>query len=181
MTTPDAPIDSPETDAQTADPGVCPWCSNAVLPHRKAGRPRVWCSDQCRRDAHNARKAARTGAVGMKVVRQTRIVEKPVEVRVPDWREAVPSTPPRYLEDHEVVAHVAKNPDLLAKVLDSFSASIAFRRSDRQFRPSLHEAALQLADYLDRYRRDTTPQPETAGLSRQQRRALERQKSKKNC
>lgn len=38
---------------------------------------RVWCSDQCRRDAHHARKAARDGVVGMHVIRQTETVSPP--------------------------------------------------------------------------------------------------------
>ncbi|MBX4171949.1 hypothetical protein AB0P13_26520 [Rhodococcus pyridinivorans] len=181
MTTPPTPTDSPATSADDADPGMCPWCANPVPQHAGAGRPRVWCSDQCRRDAYSARKASRSGAVGVKVVRQTRIVEKPVEVRVPDWRETVPSTPARYLEDHEVVEHVIRHPELLARVLESFSGSIAFRRHpEREYPPPLHKAAVQLAHYLDQYLRETAPPPpETAGLSRQQRRALERKKAKK--
>lgn len=140
MTTPPTPTDSPATSADDADPGMCPWCANPVPQHAGAGRPRVWCSDQCRRDAYSARKASRSGAVGVKVVRQTRIVEKPVEVRVPDWRETVPSTPARYLEDHEVVEHVIRHPELLARVLESFSGSIAFRRHpEREYPPPLHK------------------------------------------
>ncbi|NKT78046.1 hypothetical protein GS882_07925, partial [Rhodococcus hoagii] len=143
-----------------ADPGICPWCQTPVTPHSGRGRPRVWCSDQCRRDAHNARKAARAGAVGMKVIRQTRTIEKPVPVPVVEYRDPPPTaTPARYLDDHDIAMHVLRNPDLLAKILDSFSAGLGPRLTGRQLTGPLHEAALRLAPRLDDYRRHATPPP----------------------
>ena len=177
MTAAEQPTDSPDN---SADPGVCPWCAKPVPQHSGAGRPRVWCSDQCRRDAYNARKAARSGAVGVKVVRQTRTVEKKVEVRVPDWRmspAAAAEIPP--LDDHDMVLRVLSDPKLVAKVFDSFSASLSHRRPGQQFVEPLHASMLQLVDRLEDYRRDVAPEPEPTALSRQQRRALDRQKSKK--
>ncbi|NKS04700.1 hypothetical protein GS528_28020 [Rhodococcus hoagii] len=140
-----------------------------------------------RRDAHNARKAARAGAVGMKVIRQTRTIEKPVPVPVVEYRDPPPTaTPARYLDDHDIAMHVLRNPDLLAKILDSFSAGLGPRLTGRQLTGPLHEAALRLAPRLDDYRRHATPPPpepaasraDTAGLSRQQRRALDRLQAK---
>lgn len=175
-------------DDNGVDPGICPWCQTPVPAHSGRGRPRVWCSDQCRRDAHSARKAARAGAVGMQVIRQTRTIEKPVPVPVVEYREPTPTaTPARYLDDHDIAMHVLRNPDLLAKILDSFSAGLGPRLTARQLTGPLHKAALRLAPRLDDYRRHTTPPPpepaasraDTAGLSRQQRRALDRLQSKK--
>ncbi|MDH6284546.1 hypothetical protein [Prescottella agglutinans] len=175
-------------DDDGADPGICPWCTAPIPPLSRRGRPRVWCSDQCRRDAHNARKAARAGAVGMQVIRQTRTIEKPVPVPVVEYRDPHPTaTPARYLDDHDIAMHVLRNPDLLAKILDSFSAGLGPRLTGRQLTGPLHEAALRLAPRLDDYRRHATPPPpepaasraDTAGLSRQQRRALERLEAKK--
>ncbi|WP_137726518.1 hypothetical protein [Prescottella subtropica] len=176
-------------DDDGADPGICPWCQQPVPAHVGRGRPRVWCSDQCRRDAHSARKAARTGAVGIQVIRQTRTIEKPVPMPVVEYRDPSPTaTPARYLDDHDIAMHVLRNSDLLAKILDSFSAGLGPRLTGRQLTGPLHEAALRLAPRLDDYRRNVTPKPpepaasraDTAGLSRQQRRALERLQAKKS-
>jgi hypothetical protein len=173
---------------EDADPGTCPWCQTPVPAQPGRGRPRVWCSDQCRRDAHNARKAARAGAVGMQVIRQTRIIEKPVPVPAVEYRDPPPTaTPARHLDDHDVASHVLRNPDLLAKILDMFSAGLRSLPPSRELTAPLHESVLRIAPRLDDYRRHTTPPPlksvspgaDTAGMSRQQRRALDRRQSKK--
>ncbi|MBM4608560.1 hypothetical protein GS416_11840 [Rhodococcus hoagii] len=123
----------------------------------------------------------------MKVIRQTRTIEKPVPVPVVEYRDPPPTaTPARYLDDHDIAMHVLRNPDLLAKILDSFSAGLGPRLTGRQLTGPLHEAALRLAPRLDDYRRHATPPPpepaasraDTAGLSRQQRRALDRLQAK---
>ena len=171
-------------DGPGADPGICPWCRNPVPAHTGRGRPRIWCSDQCRRDAHNARKAARAGAVAMTVVRQTRTVEKTVKVPVVEYRDPHPTaTPARYIDEHDLVLHVLTDSALLAKILDSFTAGLGPRLNGRQLTGSLHEAALRLAPLLEDYRRAAAPEPvdptaDTTGLSRQQRRAHERSRAK---
>lgn len=117
----------------------------------------------------------------MKVVRQTRTMEKKIPVPVPDWRESSASaTLAQPLDDHDVVLRVLSDPEMVAKVFDSFSASLSRRRPGQQFVEPLHSSMLQLAGYLDSYRRDVVPESEAAGLSRQQRRALQRQMSKKD-
>lgn len=173
-------------DDSAADPGICPWCQQPVPGHSGRGRPRVWCSDQCRRDAHSARKAARAGAVGMTVIRQTRTVEKPVKVPVIEYRDPTP-TAARYIDEHDLVLHVLSDARLLAKILDSFAAGLGPRLNGRQLTGRLHESALRLVPLLEDYRdRVTPPSPETpasgtetAGLSRQQRRARQRLDSKR--
>ncbi|BCN66511.1 hypothetical protein RE9431_49660 (plasmid) [Prescottella equi] len=197
MSTPEPPHEDTENAAvdpadrrtdEDADPGICPWCQTPVPTHSGRGRPRVWCSDQCRRDAHSARKAARAGAVGMQVIRQTRTIEKPVPVPAVEYRDPPPTaTPARYLDNHDVAMHVMRNPDLLAKILDFFSAGLGPRLTGQQLPTPLHEAVLRITPRLDDYRRRTTPPPpeavipsrDTAGMSRQQRRALERLQAKK--
>ncbi|WP_072691540.1 hypothetical protein [Rhodococcus marinonascens] len=168
--------------SEGADPGLCPWCTAPITPQPGRGRPKVWCSDQCRRDAHTARKAARAGAVGMQVIRQTRTVEKPVKVPVIEYRYTdTPPTQVRHVDPFELLVHVMKNSDLLARILDSFAASIRPRSIGRQLPGPLHKAVLRLAPLLDDYVRRTTPTPgpaastpDTSALSRQQRRALQR-------
>ena len=175
-------------DRADTDPGLCPWCRTPVPAHTGRGRPRIWCGDQCRRDAHNARKAARTGAVGMQVIRQTRTVEKTVQVPVYEHRNPyAPVTSIDHLDEQDLVLHVLTDSALLAKILDSFAAGLGPRLNGRQLTGRLHESALRLAPLLEDYRdRVTPPQPETvgsvdetAGLSRQQRRAKQRLDSKR--
>ncbi|WP_427286794.1 hypothetical protein [Bacillus tropicus] len=149
----------------------------------------MWCSDQCRRDAHGARKAARAGAVGMTVIRQTRTVEKTVKVPVYEHRNPyAPVTSIDHLDDDDLVLHVLTDARLLAKILDSFAAGLGPRLNGRQLTGRLHESALRLAPLLEDYRDRATPPPpesaashhETAGLSRQQRRAKQRLHAKNN-
>lgn len=196
MTIPDVSHENPDTADETttdprddaaADPGICPWCQQPVPGPSGRGRPRVWCSDQCRRDAHSARKAARAGAVGMTVIRQTRTVEKSVKVPVIEYRDPPPTvTPARYIDEHDLVLHVLSDARLLAQILDSFAAGLGPQLNGRTLAGRLHESALRLAPLLEDYSRHTTmPPPEpaasspnTAGLSRQQRRALQRNAGK---
>lgn len=57
---------------------VCPRC-NAELPLAVGrGRPRLWCSQVCRRAAYEERRAARSGAIGLRIERIVERVEKPV-------------------------------------------------------------------------------------------------------
>ncbi|NKV12437.1 hypothetical protein GS909_18590 [Rhodococcus hoagii] len=86
-------------------------------------------------------------------------------------------------------SHVLRNPDLLAKILDMFSAGLRSLPPGRELTGPLHESVLRIAPRLDDYRRHTTPPPppksvsssgaDSAGLSRQQRRALDRRQAKK--
>ena len=166
-------------DRADTDPGLCPWCRTPVPAHTGRGRPRIWCGDQCRRDAHNARKAARTGAVGMQVIRQTRTVEKTVKVPVYEHRNPYAPTTVVGDDEHELVLHVLTDPALLARILDSFGAGLGPQLNGRTLTGPLHDSALRLAGLLDDYRRHTTtPPPEADALSRQQRRALQRNAGK---
>lgn len=172
---------SPELVApleETGDRGICPWCKNAIMASGR-GRPRVWCSDQCRRDAHTARKAARAGVVGMQVIRQTKIVESPP----PPVRASVSF---ETIDTAEAMAYISGSPELLALAMRVFAAGLGPRLLGRQLSEPLHTAALQLAPLLNDYVRRTSPPPaeprpdttESAALSRQQRRALQRSTGK---
>lgn len=54
--------------------GTCPRCGHAVSQTGR-GRPRVWCSQTCRRTAYEERRAVAAGAIGVEVVRQTIVGE----------------------------------------------------------------------------------------------------------
>lgn len=59
----------------------CPRCAEPILPNASGrGRPRVWCSQVCRRAAYEERRAAATGAIAKEVV------VKRVE---PPWEETI--------------------------------------------------------------------------------------------
>jgi len=45
----------------------CPRCGATITPRSGGGRPRRWCTDQCRRLAYEERRAARAGAVGIEI------------------------------------------------------------------------------------------------------------------
>lgn len=163
---------------ETGDRAICPWCKSAIMASGR-GRPRVWCSDQCRRDAHTARKAARAGVVGMQVIRQTKIVEPPP----PPVRASVSF---ETIDTAEAMAYISGSPELLARAMRVFAAGLGPRLLGRQLSEPLHTAALQLAPLLNDYARRTSPPaaesvPDTAepaALSRQQRRALQRSTGK---
>ncbi len=74
------------------DPQTCPRCGIAVV-NRIRGRPRIWCTDRCRKLASEEHRAAERGAIGLQV--HDRIVEKRV-------REVV-RTPPSMTEAIEKV------------------------------------------------------------------------------
>jgi hypothetical protein len=70
----------------------CPRCSSPLPPNPSGrGRPRVWCSQACRRAAYEERRAASNGAIATQVVVQrveptwdetmTRVLDSPVACR----------------------------------------------------------------------------------------------------
>lgn len=143
----------------------------------------MWCSDQCRRDAHNARKAARAGVVGMQVIRQAETVATPPPSVQPTER---PGAASETFDPTEALLHVTHSPELIARVLRVVTANLGPRSVDRQLPGPMHDAAVELAPLLADYiRRCSAPAaemtPETgaaAALSRQQRRALQRSTGK---
>ena len=182
-TTDSTPIVEPDSPLEEAgEQGICPWCQSTISPPTR-GRPRVWCSDQCRRDAHNARKAARAGVVGMQVIRQTETVATPPPSVQPTER---PGAASETFDPAEALLHVTHSPELIARVLRVVTANLGPRSIDRQLPGPMHDAAVELAPLLADYiRRCSAPAaemtPETgaaAALSRQQRRALQRSTGK---
>jgi hypothetical protein len=55
-------------DVRAVRVGTCPRCG-APLPQRKRGRPPKWCSQRCRREAYEERRAAAAGVVAIEFVR----------------------------------------------------------------------------------------------------------------
>jgi hypothetical protein len=80
---------------------VCARCHAPLEAMSGRGRPRLWCSQACRRAAYEERRAARSGAIAVRV----EICEKVVERRV------------RVIDHSNLPAHKAqKKPPILAAV-----------------------------------------------------------------
>jgi phage terminase large subunit GpA-like protein len=111
--------------------------SNAWPP--KPGRPSIWCSHQCRRAAYEERRAAKNGAVAVRV----EVVEKPVERVVERVRieiRKVESTPA------EAAQIVLRSPRACRTVLESLTAEAdAGRLNTAMHAPTLRAAERLLA------------------------------------
>lgn len=80
--------------ARLAVAQLCPRCASPILPNASGrGRPRVWCSQQCRRAAYEERRAAAAGAIAKEIV--VRRVE-------PSWTETIE----RVLQSPKACRHV---------------------------------------------------------------------------
>jgi hypothetical protein len=105
----------------------------------KPGRPSLWCSQQCRRAAYEERRAAKTGAVAVRI----EVVEKPVErivERVRIETRVVPSTPA------EAAQIVMRSPRACRTVLESLAAEVdSGRLSAGAHAPTVRAAQLLLA------------------------------------
>lgn len=118
----------------------CPRCS-AELPAPpwppKPGRPPVWCSQQCRRAAYEERRAAASGAIGVRV----EVVEKPVERIVERVRIETKEVP---VSPAEAAQIVLKSPRACRTVLESLADDADAGRLN----VSTHAATLRAATRL---------------------------------
>ncbi len=62
-------------DEDASVPRTCPRCGAPVEPRSGRGRPRVWCSDDCRKRASEERRAAQDEARPVRTVTVTRHLE----------------------------------------------------------------------------------------------------------
>jgi hypothetical protein len=102
-----------------ANPPVCPRCSAELPAAVGKGRPRLWCSQACRRAAYEERRAARSGAIGLRIER----VEKPVwRVEYRDHIIEQPAPPPN---PAEAAAIVLASPRACRAVLEGLADAAA--------------------------------------------------------
>ena len=66
----------------TASASLCARCRRPLEAVAGRGRPRVWCSQACRRAAYEERRAARNGAIAIRVEVREKIIERRVRVMV---------------------------------------------------------------------------------------------------
>ncbi len=126
----------------------CPRCGAEMASSNwppKPGRPSVWCSQQCRRAAYEERRAAKNGAVAVRV----EVVEKPVErivERVRVETRCVPSEPA------EAAQIVLRSPRACRTVLESLTADVDSGRMDTGAHAPTLRAAQRLLVSLRRAR-----------------------------
>jgi hypothetical protein len=59
---------------------VCARCHAPLEAIAGRGRPRVWCSQACRRAAYEERRAARNGAIAVRIEVRQKVVERRIRV-----------------------------------------------------------------------------------------------------
>jgi hypothetical protein len=103
------------------------------MPPVGRGRPRIWCSQGCRRAAYEERRAASRGAIAIRVV------------RVMD-----PAPPPPAHSLNDCMAAVALSPTACRRVLDALTVTAARGelRSDPRW-DATFQALVRLVDALN--------------------------------
>lgn len=83
---------------------VCARCHAPLPPVLGRGRPRIWCGSACRRSAYDERRAARNGAVAVRVEVREKVVEKRThEIQYLDRIVEKPAPKPTPAEAVEIV------------------------------------------------------------------------------
>ena len=98
---------------------LCPRCRTELPAPAGRGRRRLWCSQKCRRAAYEERRAARSGAIGLRVERVVERVEKPVWCV--EYRDRVVEVIPPPPETTQAAAIVLTSPRACRVVLDSLT------------------------------------------------------------
>src|SRR5271167_3514841 len=102
-----------------SDRSVCPRCHGQLPTAVGRGRRRLWCSQKCRRAVYEERRAARSGAIGLRVERVVQQVEKPV--RYVEYRDRIVEVTPPPLNPAQAAAIVLTSPRACRVVLDSLT------------------------------------------------------------
>lgn len=126
----------------------CPRCG-AEIPSStwppRPGRPSVWCSQQCRRAAYEERRAAKNGAVAVRVEVVEKAVERIVE-RVRIETRDVPSSPA------DAAQIVLRSPRACRTVLESLTDNVDSGRWNAGAHAPTLRAAQRLLTSLRRAR-----------------------------
>ncbi len=109
------------------------------------GRPRIWCSQRCRRAAYEERRAARNGAVAVRL----EVVEKRVEKIIERVRVETKTTRPTPVEAVQIVL---TSPRACRTVLESLAADATAGRLNAGAHSPTIRAAVELLYVLRRAR-----------------------------
>lgn len=118
---------------------LCPRCQAALPTPSGRGRPAVWCSQRCRRAAYEERRAARTGAIGLRVERVVQRVEKPVWCV--EYRDRIVEKPAPPPSAAEAAAIVLSSPPACRIVLEGLTEAAAAGTLPRQDGAAVRAAA----------------------------------------
>lgn len=127
---------------QLVEPPVCPRCGAELPAQAGRGRPRLWCSQACRRAAYEERRAAAAGAIGLRVERVVHRVEKPVWCVEYRDRIVEKSAPPP--EPAEAAAIVLASPRACRTVLEGLADAAVEGKLHRGEHSATVRAAAQL-------------------------------------
>lgn len=118
------------------------------LPQRpigRRGRPPMWCSPQCRRRAYEERRAAASGAVGVRV----EVVEKPVERIIERTRTETVTAAPGPAEAARIVA---QSPRACRTILESLTTqAVTGELATSAHAPTLRAAERLLQTLVERH------------------------------
>lgn len=102
-----------------SDQPVCPRCGAELPAAVGRGRPRLWCSQACRRAAYEERRAARSGAIALRVERVVQRVEKPA--RCVEYRDRIVEVTAPPPDAAQAAAIVLTSPRACRVVLDGLA------------------------------------------------------------
>jgi hypothetical protein len=125
---------------------LCPRCRAELPASAGRGRRRLWCSQKCRRAAYEERRAARSGAVGLRVERVVERVEKPVWCV--EYRDRVVEVIPPPPGPAQAAAIVLTSPRACRVVLDSLTDAAALGTLHRGEHAATVRAAARLLTAL---------------------------------
>lgn len=111
----------------------------------RPGRPPIWCSQRCRRAAYEERRAAKNGAVGVRI----EVKEKPVDRIVERVRVETTTAAPAAAD---AAAIVLRSPRACRTVLEALAADAAAGRLDAGAHAPTIRAATVLLRALRRAR-----------------------------
>jgi hypothetical protein len=125
---------------------LCPRCHGQLPAPEGKGRRRLWCSQKCRRAAYEERRAARSGAIGLRVERVVERVEKPVWCV--EYRDRVVEVIPPPTNPTQAAAIVLTSPRACRVVLDSLTDSATLGTLHRSEHGATVRAAARLLTAL---------------------------------
>src|SRR5271154_3204234 len=129
-----------------SDRSVCPRCRGQLPAAEGRGRRRLWCSQKCRRAAYEERRAARSGAIGLRVERVVERVEKPVWWV--EYRDRVVQVTPPPPDPAQASAIVLTSPRACRVVLDSLTDAVTLGTLHRGEHHATVRAAARLLTAL---------------------------------
>jgi len=125
---------------------LCPRCRAELPAPAGRGRRRLWCSQACRRAAYEERRAARSGAIGLRVERVVQQVEKPV--RYVEYRDRIVEVTPPPPDPAQAAAIVLTSPRACRVVLDSLTDAVTLGTLHRGEHAATVRAAARLLTAL---------------------------------